>query len=214
MPAMWFNDETGEEVPASKSGGLFVKGRDGETHRVSIPLDCLAFQIGEAAQILSGGILKATPHHVRGHQAMPGEPPVSRETFALFIEPQWDYHLSPPTGVSYDSVLKGEERVLIPPLSKRLHPDPKTNTVEFGKLLADSFAVYYAHNNPGGSEPTLTSKIAAKLWAQCFGWSCFDVPSTPRMRLKEKEAKIPETPSTNAPSSGNASLNASPLASP
>eukprot|EP00913_Durusdinium_trenchii_P033110 g31000.t1 len=88
--------------------------------RVPLPSDCLGFQIGEAAQVLSGGALVATPHQVRSHQRREGERPICRESFAppaiqvggdrvdgaLFIEPQWDAAIAPPKGVGYDSVLK------------------------------------------------------------------------------------------------------------
>jgi isopenicillin N synthase-like dioxygenase len=187
VPAMWFNDLTGEEAPASKTAGLFVKGRHGEIERVRMPIDCLGFQIGEAAQIISGGILKATPHQVRGHQASVCEPALTRETFALFIEPNWDYHIGPPKGVQYDRVLEGEETVLIPPLSQRLHLDASTNTVEFGKLLGDSFQVYYAHNNPA----TITScKDDASGYVSPRGNSELPraVPQTPSTVVSEDEA--------------------------
>jgi len=56
--------------------------------KVPIPADCLAFQIGETAQIHSGGLMQATPHCVRGAQGKAAEG-ISRETFAVFMEPQW-----------------------------------------------------------------------------------------------------------------------------
>lgn len=40
--------------------------RDGEEIKVSIPSDCLGIQVGECLQIVSGGLLVATPHCVRG----------------------------------------------------------------------------------------------------------------------------------------------------
>jgi len=149
VPGMWLNEETGEETDvASSSSGLRVCGRDGAVVQVRLPGDCLGLQIGEAAQILSGGVLRATPHFVQGHISRPGEVMVSRESFALFMEPQWDSCIGPPKGASYEDVLRGEEVKLIPPLSKRLKPDPNTKQVEFGKLLGDSFTEYYKHNNP------------------------------------------------------------------
>eukprot|EP00931_Biecheleriopsis_adriatica_P050262 TRINITY_DN29091_c0_g1_i1.p1 TRINITY_DN29091_c0_g1~~TRINITY_DN29091_c0_g1_i1.p1 ORF type:complete len:385 (-),score=74.12 TRINITY_DN29091_c0_g1_i1:58-1191(-) len=146
VPAMWMFEETGEEASGSQvsgSGGLHVRARDRSVLRVSVPTDCVAFQIGEAAQILSGGVLVATPHQVRAHQRREGEPAICRDTFALFIEPQWDADIGPPEGVLHEEVLKDEEVELIPPLSKRLKRTP----VEFGKYLADSFQEYYKHNN-------------------------------------------------------------------
>lgn len=53
------------------------------------------FQIGETAQIHSGGYLQATPHAVRGC-SLPG---VSRQTFAVFMEPQWDWDMGAPEDV-------------------------------------------------------------------------------------------------------------------
>lgn len=152
VPAMWLYEDTGEEVPSttslSSTGGLHVRGRDRSVLRVPLPSDCLGFQIGEAAQVLSGGALVATPHQVRSHQRREGERPICRESFALFIEPQWDAAIAPPKGVGYDSVLKEEETELIPPLSKRLKRTPPDETpVVFGEYLADSFQEYYKHNN-------------------------------------------------------------------
>jgi len=153
VPAMWIDESSGEELPSfvTETAGLHVKGRDGQVQRVRLPGDCLGLQIGEAAQILSGGLLRATPHQVRGYVPKPDElvQAISRESFALFMEPQWDMAIGPPEGATYEDVLRGEEREVIPPLSKRLQPDPETQTVEFGKLLGDSFQEYYKHNNPG-----------------------------------------------------------------
>jgi hypothetical protein len=102
VPAMWLDEESGEEVgngafKAPTDAGLFVEGRNGEQVKVKIPTDCLGFQIGEASQILSGGVVHATPHMVKGHVRKEGEPKISRETFAVFIEPSWDGLLEPPT---------------------------------------------------------------------------------------------------------------------
>ena len=75
--------------------------------KVGIPPTHLAFQIGETAQIHSGGYLqvqfslkwfhffvskyytlymKATPHAVRGSS----KHGISRQTFAVFMQPNWD----------------------------------------------------------------------------------------------------------------------------
>ncbi|RKO89664.1 hypothetical protein BDK51DRAFT_29953, partial [Blyttiomyces helicus] len=67
---------------ALSTAGLYVKGRDGRFIQISIPADCVAFQLGEAAQIASRGRLVATPHLVRG-AAVPG---VARNTFAVFMQ--------------------------------------------------------------------------------------------------------------------------------
>ncbi len=53
--------------------------------------DHLGFQIGETSQILSGGVLKATPHAVRGPSSSSsshGGGVASRSTLAVFMEPE------------------------------------------------------------------------------------------------------------------------------
>eukprot|EP00842_Homolaphlyctis_polyrhiza_P002425 jgi/Hompol1/3183/HPOL_006392-RA len=70
--------------------GLYIKGRDGDFVQVKIPQDCLAFQIGEAAQAASRGLLVATPHLVRAADL----PNVSRNTFAVFMQPNEQYRLT------------------------------------------------------------------------------------------------------------------------
>jgi len=71
-PAMYL-DEAGHEVDpgqlqqAAVGSGLFVLSRSGELVQVvGVPADRLIFQIGETAEIHSGGVLQATPHAVKG----------------------------------------------------------------------------------------------------------------------------------------------------
>lgn len=61
--------------------------------KVLIPVDCLAFQTGEALELATGGKLRATPHCVRVGAA-PGAEKISRETFALFMQPDVEQQLS------------------------------------------------------------------------------------------------------------------------
>jgi isopenicillin N synthase-like dioxygenase len=61
---------------------------------VSIPADCLAFQTGQALEVATGGKLAATPHCVKvGSSPEAGR--ISRETFALFMQPDTTQSLSP-----------------------------------------------------------------------------------------------------------------------
>ncbi|KAH8077177.1 hypothetical protein JL720_10140 [Aureococcus anophagefferens] len=94
-PAIYFDDATGERVGAPAGAGLLAFSRSGAKVRVGAPPEgSILFQIGEAAQILSGGTLVATPHAVAaGDMAR-----VSRESFALFVEPDWDEAMQPPHG--------------------------------------------------------------------------------------------------------------------
>jgi isopenicillin N synthase-like dioxygenase len=60
-----------------------------------IPPDCLAFQTGEAFELATAGRLWATPHCVRvGAGDGDDTQHVSRETFAVFIQPDVNQHIS------------------------------------------------------------------------------------------------------------------------
>ncbi|KAI6045079.1 Clavaminate synthase-like protein [Pisolithus marmoratus] len=79
-------------VPSpSPESGLYIRTRGGELTKVSIPDDCLAFQTGEALELVTGGRLRATPHCVRVGGSSER---ISRETFALFMQPDTDQKVS------------------------------------------------------------------------------------------------------------------------
>lgn len=61
--------------------GLYIRSRQLETVKVSIPADCLAFQTGSALELMTMGALKAVPHFVRGPSAKSA---VARNTLAVF----------------------------------------------------------------------------------------------------------------------------------
>lgn len=71
----------------SPQSGLYIRSRGGDLTKVSIPPDCLAFQTGEALELATGHKLRATPHCVRVGSGE-GADRVSRETFALFMQPE------------------------------------------------------------------------------------------------------------------------------
>ena len=78
----------------SPSSGLYIRTRGGDLVKVSIPTDCLAFQTGEALEVATNGKLRATPHCVRVGAGNTAER-VSRETFALFMQPNTDQLIGP-----------------------------------------------------------------------------------------------------------------------
>jgi len=78
----------------SPASGLYIRTRGGDLTKVSIPADSLAFQTGEALQLITAGRLQATPHCVRVGTAE-GAEKISRETFALFMQPDTDQRISP-----------------------------------------------------------------------------------------------------------------------
>jgi len=98
-PAMFLRDgDFDNEIDSpDKEAGLYVKTRAGVELKVVMPRDCLAFQIGETSQIQSGGLLRATPHAVQAI-VYPQSKDVNRNTFAVFMEPNFDVILTPPEG--------------------------------------------------------------------------------------------------------------------
>jgi isopenicillin N synthase-like dioxygenase len=58
-------------------------------------------------QIHSGGLLQATPHFVRSASS-PAAAGVSRNTFAVFMQPRWDEPMEPPGGCSSSSIGVGQ----------------------------------------------------------------------------------------------------------
>lgn len=81
-------------VPSpSPSSGLYIRTRGGALTKVSIPPDSLAFQTGEALELATAGSLRATPHCVRVG-AGENVQDVSRETFALFMQPNTNQQIA------------------------------------------------------------------------------------------------------------------------
>jgi len=107
-PAMYRDVSKDEQIPnPDPNAGLYIKSRDGKTYQVRLPADCLGFQIGECTQVFSGGLLLATPHAVRA-VAYPLSTTVCRDTFAVFMQPNFDFMLNPPQGIAPDAVAVGQ----------------------------------------------------------------------------------------------------------
>jgi isopenicillin N synthase-like dioxygenase len=85
--------------------------------RIAIPANMLAFQLGEVTQIISGGYLEATPHCVVRNNEIAGKK-ISRDTFALFMEPNGLHELSVPEGIN-ESEITMKAAYKIPELKKR-----------------------------------------------------------------------------------------------
>lgn len=95
VPAIYFDDKSDQRLSCSPDpdAGLYIRSRRGRLVKATTPPGTsLLYQIGETAQILSGGIMQATPHAVRGA----GIPNISRTTFAVFMEPNFDEFMRAP----------------------------------------------------------------------------------------------------------------------
>lgn len=114
--AMYLNANGEEVANPDPTAGLYLKSRSGEVVQARIPADCLAFQIGESQQIHSGGLLQATPHCVRaGDRTLAANRGVSRETFGLFLQPEFDWPMSVPSGRTPADASRGSSRASLPP---------------------------------------------------------------------------------------------------
>ena len=68
--------------------GLYMRSRSGAVTQVKIPRDCLAFQTGEALELMTKGRFKAVPHFVRGVGNVGSRGAhVARNTLAVFTQP-------------------------------------------------------------------------------------------------------------------------------
>lgn len=94
--------EDGKEVPCPDDrAGLYIQTRGTPSKppriiRVKVPPGACAFQIGETSQVMSGGILQATPHAVVVPLSKATK--VTRESFAVFLEPEFEVPMAIPPG--------------------------------------------------------------------------------------------------------------------
>ncbi|KZF22044.1 Clavaminate synthase-like protein [Xylona heveae TC161] len=82
-----------EELAASPDprAGLYIHSRTNTVTQVRIPRDCLAFQTGEALQVITQGRFRAVPHFVRGARSTRPGSRVARNTLAVFTQPNlWE----------------------------------------------------------------------------------------------------------------------------
>jgi isopenicillin N synthase-like dioxygenase len=138
-PAMFF-DGKGKQLDASPDpqAGLYIRSRKGGVVKAVMPADCLAFQMGETQQIQSGGILQATPHCVRSSSV----PDVTRCTFALFMEPEWDASMQQPNGRTLEQTAQGSSVAFlpagIPPIATRWN-----SQMNFGEFTVATLKGYH-----------------------------------------------------------------------
>jgi len=137
--AMYLNNETGESaINTDNKAGLYIRGRHGQLVKAAFPADQIAFQIGETAQIHSGGILQATPHSVKGSS----DTKLCRDTFAVFMEPNWDEMMDVPEGISLGDAQNAQATSNlpkgVPALSSRL-----ADNQSFGEFTEKTLSSYY-----------------------------------------------------------------------
>jgi isopenicillin N synthase-like dioxygenase len=131
-----FMDADGNVVPnPDPHAGLYVKNRRGEILKANIPPGHLIYQIGETAQILSGGVLQATPHAVRGPQVTG----INRETLAVFMQPLPDEKMAIPGDGDPQQAGKTENLPRgVPPLLSRWN-----NSMDYDQFTEATMKAYY-----------------------------------------------------------------------
>jgi len=93
------------ELSASPSptSGLYIRSRSGRVYKVGIPRDCLAFQTGEALELITRGKFKAVAHFVRGVDPNDCDAGmrIARNTLAVFTQPNLDEPVDLETGTTF-----------------------------------------------------------------------------------------------------------------
>jgi len=134
-----FLDANGQPVacPDPERSGLFVQARSGGPPvKVHIPVTDCAFQIGESSQIVSGGLLQATPHAV-----LCSTGGATRESFAVFLEPEFGAPLDVPAGKTIEDCqgVVANPELKLPPLKARWKPGQTFG--DFHLATVSAFAV-------------------------------------------------------------------------
>lgn len=125
---LYVDHDSGQAISRKEvdpKAGLMVMDRNGNIIKVDVPEDCMAVQIGECLQIITGGNVVATPHCVRGVDPKwidtKGRK-IARISFPCFVDTIPNFPLKIPQGSSskemLDSSVKGCAEV--PPLDERL----------------------------------------------------------------------------------------------
>lgn len=153
-PDIFVDDASGEviENPDPEGAGLWVVTRDGSAAKVTIPRDCMCVQVGECTQVVTGGLLVATPHCVRGcRPSLTQGRKVARVSCPCFIDTHPVFPLAMPEGAERDAVLARGLSDKVPPLGDRWTHDGQT----FGDFLGSSFRRYYEWATKSAAAPDL-----------------------------------------------------------
>lgn len=142
LPALYLDVNVNIVEPASDpKAGLYIKARNGQLVHAKLPPNSIAYQIGETAQIHTGGILKATPHAVRGCSNSNNNN-ISRETFAVFMEPEYHSTMSLPAGRTLSNTQCIEDERYLPISVKTLQSRWKLG-MTFGEFSNATFAAFH-----------------------------------------------------------------------
>jgi len=146
VPAIYTN-RNNEIIPCpDPEAGLYIRSRQGKLVKVILPKgeagkNCISFQIGETSQVHTGGTLQATPHAVRGAMGEASKG-VSRQTFAVFMEPEYNGDMKVPEGVGVEHVQDSEAAKHLPSSVRTLESRWKKGQ-DFGEFSDATFSTFY-----------------------------------------------------------------------
>ena len=136
ISALYF-DNHNQPIFKPKDSGLFIKDRKDNFVKINIPENCVAFQIGEIIQILSGNLLIATPHCVKSCK----DENITRNTLAIFMDVNPMYSIKVPKDMEnkMDEILDIKNLPEgIPKLKDRFY-----NGIKYGEFLDKTYQAYY-----------------------------------------------------------------------
>ena len=134
---IYVDDETGAVLPnghPDPDTGLYISDCNGTIHNIQIPKDCMAIQIGECTQIITGGMVRATPHCVKAGR----DQSIARISLACFVDTKADFRLCIPKWCRIDDVISCPLKDKVPPLDKRWN-----DGITFGEFLDNTFRKFY-----------------------------------------------------------------------
>ena len=92
--------------PPDPSTGLYIHSRNSTITKVNVPPDCLAFQTGEALQLLTQGKFRAVPHFVRYGCDKKGGSKIVRNTLAVFTQPNLKTIVDKDKGATFEDLCR------------------------------------------------------------------------------------------------------------
>ena len=93
----------------SPDAGLYIKSRTSTVTKVNIPPSCLAFQTGEALQLITAGKFRAVPHFVKAGTGT-DMTNMARNTLAVFTQPNLGEIVDREQGLTFADFAKDVSR--------------------------------------------------------------------------------------------------------
>ena len=147
--AMYLDRQHNPVASPDSRAGLYVVDSAGEAVKIHLPEDSIGFQLGQAAQIMSDGLFRATPHYVKAPETgtlielltIPlstsvnvlnlADTLISRNTFACFLQPNWDEPM----------------RTKVDPRDFGIHPAQWQKDCTFGEFAANTVEWFFAQTS-------------------------------------------------------------------